>query len=539
MIIKKLKRTSFKKSKAVMIGGLVDYILAEHDDGGKDKLAYAGSRNFLTTTVAAQKREMISLAEESIQSRMPVTHWILSWQENEQPSREQVDEAVNLFLRGMGLAEHQTLYALHKNTGNCHLHIVVNRTHPYTEKVIQPHRGFDIEEAHKIIAEIEHRQGWAPQINARYRVNEQGYVVKNLLRRERVKPRPKAEDFESATGEKSAQRIAQERGHTVIQSASCWEELHAGLDAVGLRFVRKGSGAVIFVGDTAIKASSVDRNFGMSKLCKRLGEFKPSFYSERTFHKPAPEAVSHVCREEWLEYQKERQNLAEENHYARKKREEERHELEQRQRERREAATVHLARHGFSVLNIARHFLKEQEREEYAALREKQVQSEQTKRLPRFKHWLGKRSPHLGNLWRFRKRIAPGIEVRQREFPKIGTLASPYTAYRNMVKKHFPEKMDESRLDAAIALYMRCAGYTVQEVANELYRHTPARPHGQNRDERIDYGRRVVWYAFGTAGDIDIANVRPTEEDIQKFVAEAEQPERKKQDIPRPTFRLR
>lgn len=539
MIIKKLKRTSFKKSKAVMIGGLVDYILAEHDDGGKDKLAYAGSRNFLTTTVAAQKREMISLAEESIQSRMPVTHWILSWQENEQPSREQVDEAVNLFLRGMGLAEHQTLYALHKNTGNCHLHIVVNRTHPYTEKVIQPHRGFDIEEAHKIIAEIEHRQGWAPQINARYRVNEQGYVVKNLLRRERVKPRPKAEDFESATGEKSAQRIAQERGHTVIQSASCWEELHAGLDAVGLRFVRKGSGAVIFVGDTAIKASSVDRNFGMSKLCKRLGEFKPSFYSERTFHKPAPEAVSHVCREEWLEYQKERQNLAEENHYARKKREEERHELEQRQRERREAATVHLARHGFSVLNIARHFLKEQEREEYAALREKQVQSEQTKRLPRFKHWLGKRSPHLGNLWRFRKRIAPGIEVRQREFPKIGTLASPYTAYRNMVKKRFPEKMDESRLDAAIALYMRCAGYTVQEVANELYRHTPARPHGQNRDERIDYGRRVVWYAFGTAGDIDIANVRPTEEDIQKFVAEAEQPERKKQDIPRPTFRLR
>ncbi len=39
------------------------------------------------------QREMISLAEESIQSRMPVTHWILSWQENEQPSREQVDEA--------------------------------------------------------------------------------------------------------------------------------------------------------------------------------------------------------------------------------------------------------------------------------------------------------------------------------------------------------------------------------------------------------------------------------------------------------------
>lgn len=526
MIIKKLKRTNFKKSKAVMIGGLVDYILAEQDDNGKDKLAYAGSRNFLTTTVAAQKKEMISLAQESIQSRMPVTHWILSWQENEQPTREQVDEAVSLFLRGMGLAEHQTLYALHKNTGNCHMHIVVNRTHPYTQKVIQPHRGFDIDAAHKIIAEIEHKQGWAPQLNARYLVNEQGYMVKNLRHRTQVKPKPKAEDFENATGEKSAQRIAQERGHAVIQSATCWEELHAGLDAVGLRFVRKGSGSIIFVGDTAVKASSVDRNFSLSKLCKRLGEFKPGYYSERTFKKPAPEPVSHVCREEWQEYQEERQKLAEENRYARKKREEERHELERRQRERRETATARLAPHGLSILNIARHFLKKQEQEEKEALRNRRPHSEQAERLRRFKHWLGKHSPYLGNLWRFRRRIAPGVEVRKREFPKVGSLASPYTAYRNMVKKRFPEKLDDSRLDAAIALYMRCAGYTPQEVANELYRHTPARPHGQNRDERIDYGRKVVWYAFGTAGDIDIANIQPTPEQIEGLIQEINQSEK-------------
>ncbi len=520
MIVKKLKRTSFKKSKSVMIGGLVDYILAGHDDRGKDKLAYAGSRNFLTTTVAAQKKEMISLAEESIQSKMPVTHWILSWQENEQPTSEQVDEAVSLFLRGMGLAEHQTVYALHKNTGNYHLHIAVNRTHPYTRKVIQPHRGFDINEAHKIVAEIEHRQGWASQMNARYRVNEQGHVVKNLQRREQMKPKPKAEDFENATGEKSAMRIAQERAHAVIQNATCWEELHAGLDMVGLRFVRKGSGAVIFVGDTAVKASSMDRNFSLPTLSKRLGEFKPGYYSERTFKKSAPEPVSHVCREEWQEYQKERQRLAEERRRAREKREECREVLEQRQQERREAATARLARHGLSVLNIARHFLKEQEREEREEVRNKSASTEQATQLPRFKHWLGKRDAYRANLWRFRKRIASGVEVRKRTFPKVGTLSSPYAAYREIVKKRFPEKMDESRLDAAIALYMRCAGYTPQEVANELYRHTPARPHGQNRDERIDYGRRVVWYAFGTAGDIDIANINPTPKQLLEITSE-------------------
>lgn len=464
---------------------------------------------------------MISLAEESIQSKMPVTHWILSWQENEQPSREQADEAVSLFLRGMGLAEHQTFYALHKNTGNYHLHIVVNRTHPYTQKVIQPHKGFDINEAHKIVAEIEHRQGWAPQENARYRVNEQGYVVRNLRHRTQIRPNPKAEDFENATGEKSAQRIAQERGHAVIQNATYWEELHAGLDAVGLRFVRKGSGAVIFVGDTAVKASSVDRNFSMSRLSKRLGKFKPGYYSQRIFQKLVPELVSLVCREEWLEYQKERRR--QEEHKARERREEEREELARQQRQHQEAATAHLAKHGLSILNIARHCLKEQEREEKAALRDKQAQSEKTERLRRFKHWLGKRNPYLANLWRFRKRLTLGVEVRQREFPRVGTMASPYVAYREMVKKRFPETMDKSRLDAAIALYMRCAGYTVQEVVNELYRHAPAHPHEQNHNERIDYSRRVGWYAFGTAGDIDIANINPMQEQIQAFVTEAEQ----------------
>ena len=248
----------------------------------------------------------------------------------------------------------------------------------------------------------------------------------------------------------------------------------------------------------------MDKNFSMSKPCKKLGEFKPGYYSERTFKKSTPEPVSHVCREEWQEYQKERRRQEEEKHNARERREEEREELERRQRERREAATARLARHGLSILNIARHFLKEQERKEKAALRDRESQSEKPEWLPRFKYWLGKRTSYLANLWRFRKRIAPDEETRQREFPKIGILASPYTAYRSMVEKHFPEKMDESRLDAVIALYLRCAGYTPQEVANELYRHSPARPHRQNRDERIDYSRKEGWYAFGAARDWDI-----------------------------------
>lgn len=145
--------------------------------------------------------------------RMPVQQWIFSWQEGEQPTRGQVDEAVDIFLGHMGLTGHQTVYALHYDTDNYHLHIAVNRMNEETGKVVQPHKGFDIDAAHRILALIEHRQGWKTQEKVRYVVLENGELARRKNGRE-IKPRQAALDVEHATGEKSAQRIAQERGMT-------------------------------------------------------------------------------------------------------------------------------------------------------------------------------------------------------------------------------------------------------------------------------------------------------------------------------------
>lgn len=138
----------------------------------------------------------------------------------------------------------------------------VNRMHPLTLKVAQPHKGFDIEEAHKIVAVVEQKQGWASEQNPRYTVLENGELARNR-RPKRVQPRQEALAVEQASGEKSAQRIAQERGYAIIKNAMSWTELHQKLTEKGLRFEQKGSGAIIFVGDIAVKASSVDRNFSM------------------------------------------------------------------------------------------------------------------------------------------------------------------------------------------------------------------------------------------------------------------------------------
>jgi hypothetical protein len=524
MILKKLKRAKFTKTKATMIAALVDYIFAKTDGQGRDKLAYFGSRNFITGTLAAQKNEMIALAEESIQSKMPVAHWIMSFQENEMPSHEQIDEAVDIFLERMGLREHQTLYVLHGNTGNFHIHIAVNRTHPYTMKTIQPHRGFDIEEGHRIAAVIEHTQGWASQTRARYRINEQGEVVRNHWKPD-IKPKQKAEEFESATGEKSAQRIAQERGHAVIKNASSWAELHQGMAMAGLRLEKKGSGAIVFAGETAVKASSIDRNFGLSKLCKRLGEFEAGEYPPEAEDMPTiePEPVSDVFTKEWQEYRQARADEAARQHNVRRHIAADMRRIREQQRQQRRESLAALAPHGLPMLNIARHFLKEQQQTEKKQVLEKMPTMQQRRPVGSFRQWLGRKSRLLANLWRFRRRITPDLEVRKFAFPKIGNLSEPYTAYRAVVKKRFPEKLDESRLDALIALYMRCAGYEYQDIGQAMFQGAkPLRQEQEHRDWK-DYAQRIINYSFGTPGNIEIAAFSPTPEMIQKLHKEAQE----------------
>ena len=244
MIVKKIKNTKTEKPKAWQIGDLVDYIRFPHNRNPQEKIECAGGRNFLSATHTGQKAEMIALARESVHSHMPVQHWMFSWQEGEQPTREQVEEVVDMFLEKIGLAEHQTVYGLHYDTDNYHLHIAVNRMNPETGKVVLPFNGLDIREAHKIVAHIESGQGWASEENPMYAVLEDGELVRRRTARE-IKPKQAVLDFEHATGEKSAQRIAQERGHDIIKNAQSWAELHEKLAKVGLRFEKKGSGAII------------------------------------------------------------------------------------------------------------------------------------------------------------------------------------------------------------------------------------------------------------------------------------------------------
>ena len=410
MVVKKIKNPKKSATKTARIGGLLDYILNPENQNANEKCVYSGSRNFLTDTSKSQKSEMLALSQEAVRSKDTVNHYVMSWQAGEQPSHAQIDEAVSLFLDELGLKDHQTVYGLHADTDNLHLHLIINRVHPDTLKVIKPNKGFDIEAAHKAIARIEHTQGWRREQHGRYQVLENGELGREHVDTEKQRqPDQVKRDREQRSGEKSAERIAIEDGAAIIKLASDWQTLHRQLAEKGLRYEKKGSGALLFVGEVAIKPSRVDRAASLPHLQKRLGTYEPpSNQLNIVERKPEPVQAGQPGWETFISGRKA--------HYAakntatlelRKHQEAERQQLAAQQKTKREAILKGSWKGKGDLLNAMRSILAAEQATEKAGVKEGHQQAwkqlrKQYRPFPDYEQWLRQQQqPEMADRWRY------------------------------------------------------------------------------------------------------------------------------------------
>jgi hypothetical protein len=301
MIVKYIANPKAQSSKASRIGSLLDYIEA---DGRADaqKAEYIGADgNFYSDSQQGQRAEMVALAMEATRSKDPVDHWLLSWKEGEQPTQAQCNEAVEILKRHLGMNEsHLAVFALHRNTENYHLHVVLNRVNPVTMRVED--KGWCIDKAHKAIAEIVHTQGCEAEKNARYVADRSGQVTRSSRTRE-LQPGSKARDHENATGEKSCERIAQEKAAPILLNAKSWAQVHEGLAQVDMRYERKGSGAILWMGDQPLKASCIGREFSRSRMEELFGEFQADTRANSTSRQQREaEPLRQDMPANWVEY---------------------------------------------------------------------------------------------------------------------------------------------------------------------------------------------------------------------------------------------
>ena len=533
MIVKKIKtnpRTT--PGKAARVTRLIVYIDAPENRRQQEKCVYAGARNCLCASRAGQKAEMIALAQEAVASRNPIQHWVLSWRESEQPTPAQVEQAVDLFLDELGMRAHQALYAFHADTDDFHLHLVVNRVHPETLKAIKPNGGFDLEAAHRAIARIEHIQRWEREPNGRYRVSATGELVRESRRRE-PGPGSKARDLEARTGTRSAARIALAEGAPLLRRATGWADLHRGLAARGLRLEPRGRGAVLWVGEIAVKVSRLGRECGLGALSQRLGAYRPAESDLQP-----DERVLESVQSDWPEksaYRRERQNYhqakARDLGALRRRQQAERQALRDRHREARH----HWLRGSWQgrglQLNALRSALATLQAGERVALRDRHGQERAAlrQRYPRFpddEEWrrerrdAGSSTPEGG-----RQSEPPDLPVGGPRAPVSGDSEAPQARQSSgtrpavsagvsateIYRRHFQDirgregsALDRSRVDAMIAVRLRITGHSRAEIVAILANGAPTLRAPEEERDWPRYAARAVRYAFGPAGDREV-----------------------------------
>ena len=410
MIVKKVKNPHKASSKAVRISRLTDYIREPERENSQEKCIYAGARGFITDEPQSQTAEMIALSQEAVRSKDTINHYVLSWREGEQPSPEQVEQAVSIFLDELGVKDHQVIYGLHADTDNLHLHLVINRVHPETLKVVKINNGFDVEAAHKAIAKIENAQGWQRENNGRYQVLENGELGREFIDKNRPRqPAQPKRDMENRTGEKSAERIAIEDGAPIIKKAQSWEQLHRELAAAGMRYEKTGSGATLFVGDVGVKASSADRDASLGKVQKRLGAYQPPPQRQQVAQR-APEPImpdvpgwnSYITGRKAHYANKTAAKLAQD-----KQQEAERKQLAEQQRSHRDELLKGQWKGKGDVLNAMRSVVASEQAGEKIVMKERhQRERDQVRQkyppYPDLEEWQRRQNPELAEQWRHR-----------------------------------------------------------------------------------------------------------------------------------------
>lgn len=244
----------------------------------------ACEHNCLSLSSAAA--EMEAVATQNARVKDAVYHVVLSWPANESPSDAQAFECGAHALDAVGMANHQYVFAVHRDTDNTHMHIAVNRVNPDTFAAVYPER--DYFKLDRAMRELELRYGWQHD-NGPYAVFQRsGHVVidwasKNPTTKGK-RPTPAA-DMERHADQESLFTYARGKPRKALLAALkndqlTWRQLHNLLAKYGLEIREKGQGFAIYdlaaVATTPIKASDMHEALGKARLTKRLGSFEPS-----------------------------------------------------------------------------------------------------------------------------------------------------------------------------------------------------------------------------------------------------------------------
>lgn len=312
-----LNKSSAGAQKNVGFGPAIQYVFRDDEPG--EHVVEGGQINLHCDVDSKQDRDVMihilnhdaSMVEKNNRFKgNPVYHFSLSWKENEHPTKDQVHDAVAHTLKALEMDGCQAVYAIHRDTDNDHVHVIVNRVHPVKNIIVGPPR-YDYFKLDKAMREIEIKQGWqhdlGPHVVQQDRAGNPAIVLMSKSERRelgmltpdpsKIRESQQAIRAERNTGAPSfqkwlAQEVSKEVKEAINRPGATWADVHVVLGKRGCSLEAKGSGLIIKTevdGRTlTAKASQMNHDFGKGRLEKQLGPFqatsyKPSVTPEKTY----------------------------------------------------------------------------------------------------------------------------------------------------------------------------------------------------------------------------------------------------------------
>ncbi|CAG9261016.1 Relaxase/Mobilisation nuclease domain-containing protein [Burkholderia diffusa] len=215
-----------------------------------------------------------------------VYHVVISWPSDEAPTDDQAFSCARHTLGAVGMAGHQYVFAVHRDTDNTHVHIAVNRVNPDSFVAVSNERDFF--KLDRAMRELELEHGWAHDAGPFAVFERNGKTVIDWASKDpstKGKKPAAAADMERHADEESLFTYARGEPRKALLAALrneklTWQQLHNLLAKFGLAIREKGQGFAIYdlneESTTPIKASDMHEELSKTRLTRRLGVFEES-----------------------------------------------------------------------------------------------------------------------------------------------------------------------------------------------------------------------------------------------------------------------
>lgn len=239
--------------------------------------------------------QIVALAEANPLARNPTRHLVISWGGDEfAPDDGEIENALKILIAELGLDGCLYKAAIHRDTNNRHLHVVVCTADPDT--MMMRHTSRINDRCQRAIAQHNHDFGRPAHAGDHYTVEHGHIVSRDVARTQLAAARVEKADRATAHGVVSAIDAAQARViERRVGEATTWLDFHGRLAECGMTYERVGKNmarlsVAAYQGRVEyLKASQINRNWTLAALEKRFGSYFPALPSMSVPRKQAVE----------------------------------------------------------------------------------------------------------------------------------------------------------------------------------------------------------------------------------------------------------